>query len=90
MLTDTEEKCLMAIAPEADKATYSRVKARLRNIMHGDKAKAYSTLQGLTGEVSYPELALALAELAILDGRVKWGSALIEHMESKYAADEQG
>lgn len=89
MLTDIEEKCLLAIAPEQDKAAYSHVKSRLRNLIPGDKCKAYRALEALKAEVSYPELVIALAELAILDGRVKWGTSLISNLESQYVADEQ-
>jgi hypothetical protein len=77
MLDEFHERCLLNIAPEADKATYSRVKARLKNLMPSDKGNSYRVLQKLAEEVSYSELIVALAELAITDGRVRYGSAII-------------
>ncbi len=87
MLDDFHEKCLFNLATEADKAIYNRVKTRLRNLMPFDKSRAYRTLQQLAEEVSFPDLMIALAELAILDGRVKFGSAVIDCLDAVQSPD---
>jgi len=81
VLDDIQQKCLMNLASEEDKAVYNRVRGRLKYLLPGDKGQAYKTLLKLAEDVSYPELVMALGELAVVDGRISFGASLIGFLD---------